>query len=302
LRAGRQGSLTLEAFLQRRARNNGLARLTHNVRLPRARGLEFGAAKNPLPLPDGHSIAYVDYSASPDGADETWVKVDYVWAGAGSLADICGAGQAYDFAIARQVAQYVPNLLGWFQGIFDVLADGGVLNLNLPDYRFTFDCARRPSTIAEAVEALVLDFARPSPRQLFDHTFGARQIAPGRRWREDVAPEAMPRLSGDMALAFAYGQSLEVMASGRYVPCHCWVFSPLSFLTLMEQATQLAVFPFVFNQLSTTEPDGFGFYASLRRDPERDPGRLLFTQLGAIAHLRGVLEGQMRLARRMAEI
>jgi hypothetical protein len=275
--------------------------LTHNVRFPQARGLEFGAAKNPVPLPDGHHIEYVDYSARPHGADESWVKIDHVWTGAGSLAEICGAGQKYNFATARQVAQYVPNLLGWFRGIFDVLEDGGILNLSLPDYRFTFDCGRRLSTIAEAVEAFVLDFARPSPRQLFDHTFGARKIAPGRRWREETAPEALPRLSGDTALNFAYNQSQEVMASGRYVPCHCWVFSPLSFLSLMEQATQLGLFPFVFNQLSMTEPDGFAFFVSLRRDGETQPGRRLAMQLDAIAHLRGVAERQMHPARGMAE-
>ncbi len=294
--------MTLADFLQRRAKDRWLARLTHNVRFPEARGLEFGAAKSPVPLPEGHRVEYVDYSAQPEGADQTWVKIDHVWTGAGSFAAICGEGQNYNFAIARRVAQFVPNLLGWFRGIFEVLETGGVLNLSLPDYRFTFDCARRPSTIAEAVEALVLDFDRPSPRQLFDHSFGARKIDPGRRWREDVAPAALPRLSGDTALGFAYRQCLEVVESGRYVPCHCWVFSPLSFLALMEEASRLGLFPFVFNQLSTTEPDGFAFFVSLRRDRETDPARLLAMQLGAIAHLRGVAERQMQLARRMAEV
>jgi hypothetical protein len=149
----------MAAFLQQRDEQPWLARLTHNVHLPEARGLEIGAAHNPTPLPDGHLVEYVDYSPQPAGAGEDWVKVDHVWAGNGPLTAICGQGQAYQFAIARHVAQYVPNLLGWFRGIFDVLETGGVLNLSLPDHRFIFDCARRTSTIAEAVEALHANYS-----------------------------------------------------------------------------------------------------------------------------------------------
>jgi hypothetical protein len=298
---GRPGTLSPEDFLQRRASQPWLARLTHNLQLPQARGLEFGAAHNPTPLSEGHLVEYVDYCAQPDGAGEDWVVIDHVWDGAGKPGATFGPGQSYQFAIARHVAQYVPNLLGWFRGIFDLLEVGGVLNLSLPDHRFTFDCARRPSSIAEAVEALALDFARPSARQLFDHTYGARSIEPGRRWREDVSPASIPRLSGDIALNFAYDQCRDVLQSGRYVPCHCWVFSPLSFLSLMEEATRLALFPYVFNEFFITEPDGFEFFVSLRRDAETDPAALLSMQLDAIAYLRDVAERQIRVARRMAE-
>ena len=224
-----------------------MARLTHNVRFPLARGLEFGPANAPTLLPEGHHVEYVDYAARPDGADETWVPIDHVWNGAGSLASVCGEVQSYHFAIARQVAQLVPNLLGWFSGIFEMLEVGGVFNLSLPDHRFTTDCARPPSTIAQAVEASIQDIARPTPRQVFEHFFDARQIEPGARWRQPVAPADLPRLHGPAALEHACRQSQQAAVSDPYPVCHCWVFTPLSFLSLIEDATRLLLFPFVFN-------------------------------------------------------
>ena len=287
--------------MQRRSVDQRLARLTHDAPLPRARVLEFGPAENPTTLPDGYRIEYVDHCMRPEGWDESWASVDHVWTGGGSFAAVCGPYKTYDFAIAAQVAQYVPNLLGWFKGIFDVLDVGGVLNLSLPDYRFTFDCGRAVSSVAEAVEAYLLDFSRPSLRQLFDHTYGARGLYPGQRWNDDVLPEAVPRLSGDTSLEFAFEQCRDVVASRRYVQCHCWVFSPISFLSLIEEASRLALFPFVVNQFCSTEPGGFEFYVSLRRDAETDPALLLAKQRGAIAYVRGVAERQIRFARRISE-
>jgi hypothetical protein len=106
-------SLSLDEFLRRRAGDRRLARLTHDIVLPVARGLEFGADR-PTPLPEGVRVEYVDNAS-------------------------CGAGGTYNFAIASQVAQRVPNLFNWFAAIFDVLAVGGVLNLSLPDHRFVTD-------------------------------------------------------------------------------------------------------------------------------------------------------------------
>jgi len=105
--------LSLDEFLRHRAADRRLARLTHDIILPVARGLEFGADR-PTPLPEGVRAEYVDNVP-------------------------CGPGEAYNFAIASQVAQRVPNLFNWFAAIFDVLAVGGVLNLSLPDRRFGID-------------------------------------------------------------------------------------------------------------------------------------------------------------------
>ena len=289
-----------------RAANARLARLTHDIPLPKATGLEIGAASHPLLFPAEFEIRYVDFERSeatqlPCGAD-----IDIVWPGAGALADAIArdvgrpdAGEqvgSYDFAVASQVAQYVPNLLGWFAGIFAVLRVGGVLNLSLPDRRFTFDIGRKPSTLGEAVEAFLLDYAKPSLRQVFDHTYGAMALEPARLWSEPLRVEDLPRFCGEHALELAHANVTRVRDSGAYVLCHCWVFTPLSFLDLIEGATRLGLFPFVMNQFSATEPGSFEFFASFRRDGETDPPRLRTIQLAAIHHLRAIVERRRRTA------
>ncbi len=70
----------------------------------------------------------------------------------------------YDFAIAGQVARYIPNLLGWLRRIFEVPRLGGALNLSLPDQRFLFDVNRPVSTLGAILEADHHGLERPSFR------------------------------------------------------------------------------------------------------------------------------------------
>lgn len=292
------GSLSLDAFLARRSTDRRLARLTHDIPLPEAQGLEFGPADNPTALPEGIRVLYVDHALGA-GADRPGaVPIDHAWTGSGSLVEGLGR-QGFDFAIAAQVAQYVPNLLGWFRGIHDALRPGGVLNLTLPDRRFMFDAGRADSTIAELVEADLLAYTRPSPRQIFAHTHQALAIDPERIW-EGADPAEAPRLCGDAALTRAHAQAVEALAPGAYPGCHCWVFTPLAFLDALEAAARLGLFPMVLNRIAATEPGGFEFSVSMRRDAETDPEALRGMQAGAIDHLRGILRRQQRTARLLA--
>jgi SAM-dependent methyltransferase len=289
------GHLSLDTFLDRRATDRRLARLTHDVPLPEAAGLEFGPADNPTPLPSGIRVAYVNHSLDASAGLDGAVAIDHAWSGRGPLTEVIGQ-DGLDFAIAAQVAQYVPNLLGWFRGIHAVLRPGGVLNLSIPDRRFMFDAGRANSTIAELVEADLLDYARPSPRQIFAHTYEALAIEPGQIWAGE-SPARAERLCGEAALALAHKQASEALASGRYEDCHCWVFTPLAFLDAIEAATRLGLFPFVLNRIAGTEPDRFEFYVSMRRDGETDPQALRRMQEVGVTHLRGILMQQQRTAR-----
>lgn len=292
------GSLSLDAFLARRAADRRLARLTHDVPLPEARGLEFGPADNPTALPEGIQVAYVDQALDAQSDLPGAVPIDVAWTGSGSLTEALGQ-EGLDFAIAAQVAQYVPNLLGWLRGIHAVLRPGGVLNLSLPDRRFMFDAGRTDSTVAELVEADLLAYTRPSPRQIFAHTYQALAIEPGQVWAGED-PARAPRLCGDAALALAHKQTGAALASGRYTNCHCWVFTPLAFLDAIEAAARLGLFPFVLNRIAATEPGGFEFYISMRRDSETDPQALRGMQEVAVAHLREILQRQQRTAKLLA--
>lgn len=292
-------SLSLNDFLTLRERDKRLARLTHDIVLPIAHGLEIGPGDAPIPLPDGCSVAYVDHKPRAEGSVLPADAPHIVWSGAGPLAPRCPR-TGYDFAVAAHVAQYVPNLVGWFRGLHDVLRPGGVLNLSLPDRRFMFDVKRKSSTLGELVEAHHLDYARPSLRQVFDHAHLAAAADTDALWSGDVPIDALPPLTGEHALALAAEDVRKAREDDAYVECHCWVFTPLTFLALIEGATRLGLFPLVISQFAPTEPPGFEFYVCLRRDAETDPERLRRLQLDAITHVRGLALRRHRFAKAAA--
>lgn len=288
---------SFDAFLNERAKTKRLARLTHDIPLPKARGLEFGPGANPISLPDTFMVEYVDHAASASNA----VDINWIWSGSGSFADICGIRGGYDFAIAAQVGQYVPNLCGWLRGIHEVLRPGGVLNLTFPDKRMIFDARRSPSTTGQIVDADLRQLDRPSPQQIFDHTFETVALDDGKVWQQPVDTAALPKLCGEHALALANEQTERAFASGSYESCHCWVFTPLSFLDVVENLTRIGRFPFVFSQFASTDPGDMEFFVCLRRDVEEDPDRLRDMQLGAIAHVRSIARRQLVAARLLAQ-
>ena len=130
--------------------------LTRGINASYDFGIEIGALNNPIIKPEDGNVKFVDYTttemlqsyphAETVKKDEI-VNVDYVWPGSGSLAKIVEQQKCFDYAIASHVIEHVPNVLGWSQGIAEVLKDGGVFNLAIPDRRFTFDVGRKDSTL-----------------------------------------------------------------------------------------------------------------------------------------------------------
>ncbi len=169
----------------------------------------------------------------------------------------------FDYIVASHVAEHVPDLLGWLQDLHKVLRTGGTLGLGIPDRRFTFDRARAESTIGEAVEAWLLGFSRPSPRQVFDSAWQSYDISVAQGWRGEIPPiGALEERQRRLRPSFDLVRS--VHEKGIYQDAHCWVFTPSSFLTLIKQATLLDLFPYVLDTFHPTEAKGYEFFAVLR--------------------------------------
>jgi predicted SAM-dependent methyltransferase len=287
-------ALTIEEFNDLRVTSKRLAWLLHDVALEKANGLEIGALNNPTPLPSSMNIEYVDYAPTEvlrqyphlnESERKNVVHVSHVWAGTGSLQDICKKND-YDFIIACQVIEHIPNVLGWLQGLFDVLRPGGVLNLAIPDRRFTFDILRKPSTLGEMVEAYLLQYKKPSIRQVFDHTYHALDVKIGEPWEESFAISEKQKLCGANALQFAFDQCNRSLVEGQYYDSHCWIFTPLSFLDCVEGAMALGLFPFVVSGVAPTQTGEWEFYVSLRKDTAYSGSQLRDYQIATLRYLR----------------
>lgn len=289
-----------EAFRELAAQDRRLSRLVRDVTPIGGNGLEFGPGDNPTLLPDTLTVEYVDYPGSSISA-ERMPHIDYFWSGTGHLTEICGRAAYYDFAIAAQVGQYIPNFLGWLQGITEVLAVGGVLNMSLPDKRFMFDRRRQVSTLGQLIEAFHCRYTQPSLRQVFEHTYDTVAIEPGELWHRDISDRSIARLCGEHALPLAYRRVLESMATDNYTLCHCWVFTPASFLDLLEGATRLGLLGFIVTHFDPTEAGDWEFFVSLTKIGDEPHNGSQQLQLEAIANARDKLVRTNRIAQRLAD-
>ena len=266
--------------------------LTAGRDLPASQGLEIGARDAPLIARDAGPVLYADYTDAASIRANTHdpavdkakiVEVDIV-TGGGSLAAVLD--RQVDYVVASHVAEHVPDLLGWLADIHKVLAPGGTLGLGIPDRRFTFDRCRPESTIAEAVEAWLLQYDRPSPRRIVDSAWQSFDISVAQGWRGEIPPSgALARRQERLAPALELVQ--RVRQANAYNDAHCWVFTPASFLALMEQAAILGLLPYVLEIFHPTEAGGYEFFAVLRKAQ----GDHAAATLASIAAAQSVLAG-----------
>jgi SAM-dependent methyltransferase len=247
-----------------------IALLTAGRDLPASLGLEIGARESPLVTPAHGPVLYADYAdtetiratlpaKSLDPAKV--VNVDIV-TGGGKLGAVMT--QQVDYAVASHVAEHVPDILGWLADIASILKQGGTLGLAIPDRRFTFDRFRNESVIAEAVEAYLHGYDRPSLRQIFDSAWQAVTMDASVGWQGGpdgaVARARLPRLE------LAFDLVRRVQSNGRYNDAHCWVFTPASFLEFCEHAARIGLLPFVLDTFHPTEQGGYEFFAVFRKE------------------------------------
>jgi len=110
-------------------------------------GIEVGGLHNPLRVPPGVTVKYVDRmpveelrAQYPELAKRVLTSVDIVDDGE-TLSTIPDASQ--DFVIANHFLEHCENPLGALLAHQRVLKHGGVLFLCVPDKRYTFDIRRK---------------------------------------------------------------------------------------------------------------------------------------------------------------
>lgn len=243
---------------------------------PQGDGLEIGPLTSPLVRKPEHRVRYVDYAPTevvranqfdPAVRVEDIVEIDLIWGGEPLLAL---NGGPVDYVVASHVIEHVPDLIGWLQELGEVLRPGGVLGLAVPDKRFTFDALRQTTVLAEAVEAWLLAARRPSLRQIFDAASLGVAVDQAQVWAGDFDPAARrDEVLG--RLAPALGLARRLAAEPSYRDAHCWVFTPGSFLDLLEELAALQLLPFRLDAFFATEPGAAEFHARLVRAAPDDP-------------------------------
>jgi hypothetical protein len=285
--------------------------LTAGIEPGSQKGLEFGALNNPTVDPSRADVRFIDFTDTANLREQhraypervnALVEVTYIWSGSGSLADVIGTGELFEWAIASHVIEHVPNILGWLRGIAEVLRPGAVFNLAIPDCRFTFDVDCPRSTIGQVVEADLLSYTYPSIRQAFDFCFHAKAIEPGAIWQSETDVKSLPAFAGEGAWRLAYDHARNILSKGEYIDSHCWIFTPFSYVDILEGLSMVGIMPpLIPTWFNSTEIGSFEFFSSFRRaDATIEPDTLKREQLTALSRIRSEIDRNVRLGHLLA--
>lgn len=252
------------------------------IEIGAARGLEVGPLDKPLVAKEDGPVFYVDHCSTEElkarwssdrTVDVARLHVDAVW-GRASLRDaldqagvLRGRDDHMDYLLASHVVEHVPDLVTWLREVASVLGSVGTARLAVPDKRYTFDYLRRPTELAEVLDAFARQRRAPSGSRVLDFALHAVQVDCGAAWRGEIDASALQRMyTTQSAIELARDAEL----NGAYHDVHCWVFTPASWASLMLELAELGLLELRCEWMTGTAQYTFEFFVGLVSDPDRE--------------------------------
>jgi SAM-dependent methyltransferase len=238
-----------------------------------AKILEVGPSFSPVtPKAEGWQSFIVDHATKEDLVNKyisdpsvntaNIEDVDFVWR-QGYLHESLPKSQlgTFDACIASHVIEHIPDLIGFFKSLEQVLRSSGVVSLAVPDKRFCFDYFKPITTMGELLSAYVDKRTRHSKKTAFDFfAYGVRNGSQ-HAWGQHAPTEFTFLTSlADAKEAFdGHNESNEA----PYIDFHAWHFTPASFELIILELGVLDVID--FHVAERFAPEGCEFIAVLRR-------------------------------------
>jgi SAM-dependent methyltransferase len=263
-------------------------------------GLEIGPLASPRVRKDEGRVRYVDHASAAElrqkyatnegmrnRLDEI-VDVDYVLGESTKISEAVAHDAPFDYVIASHVIEHIPDPVSWMDDLTRVLRPGGILSLVVPDKRYCFDVNRSLTEISDLVDANLRLLRQPSYRQAYD--FYAKSIGgmvdPAEAWDGADYTSVVRQDFADPDVA-ALDACRRMQVSNEFVDVHCHVFTPGSFLGLVEKLARLGLMDYEVAAFFPTARYNFEFYVSLRLlDAHAYRDSLLRSQLASITRAR----------------
>jgi SAM-dependent methyltransferase len=211
----------------------------------------------------------LQFKDEPLHPTELMMPIHYVWQG-GSLADVVGDCR-FDYALASHVIEHVPDPIGWLNGILEILKDGGLIGLAIPDKRFTFDFRRPTTTTATLIDHWLRQASRATPLQVYDHFSTVTKVGLDELnalHQGTVLPGCFERYhDDDLALDFAR----RAHETTDYINVHASVWTPAAFLMSIRDIIGLGILPIEVADFYDTSPGLQEFVCVFRGVSDKSP-------------------------------
>jgi SAM-dependent methyltransferase len=271
------------------------------------RGLEIGPLATPRVRKDEGPVRYLDHASAAelrqkyendqgmrDRLDDI-VDVDYVLGKSTTIAEAVASDAPFDYVIGSHVIEHIPDPIGWMDDLTRVLRPGGILSMVVPDKRYCFDVNRSLTETSDLVDANLRGLRQPSFRQAFDFYSKAigGMVDPAAAWA-GADYSLVVRQDFDNPDAAALAACRHMLTSDEFVDVHCHVFTPDSFLGLLEHLARIDMIDYEVAAFVPTERNNFEFYVSLRLlDVSAGRESVRQAQLASFARARSVGPGPM---------
>lgn len=179
----------------------------------------------------------------------------------------CGPDVRFEWVLSSHNIEHMPNPIRFLRQAADVLAEGGVLRLAVPDKRACFDHFRPLTDVSEWLQAFDENRVQPTVYQVFREDCLRSELEMGGRTLQSWQLGDMEggRLRPAASSLEIYRRWFGGERPRHYVDTHCWAFTPDSFELLVRDAIAFGLVPLRVEKVSATR--GHEFFADLVRAP-----------------------------------
>jgi hypothetical protein len=181
--------------------------------------------------------------------------------------DVLGPDKRFDWVLSSHNVEHMPNPIRFLRQAAEILSDGGVLRLAIPDKRACFDHFRPLTDTSEWLQAHDENRTQPTIYQLFREDSLRSVLEMGGRtmhaWQlgDMEGGRLRPAANGLELYRRWFGSG--AARPGHYVDTHCWAFTPDSFELLVRDVIAFGLLPMQVDHISPTR--GHEFFVDLRR-------------------------------------
>jgi len=235
----------------------------------KGKGLEVGPSLAPVtPKKEGFDVESIDHASQEDlirkyeshgGVDTSGIEpVDYIWKGE-SYRELTGKSKHYDWAIASHVIEHAPDLIDFINGCDEVLKDGGVFSLVIPDKRYCFDHFRPISGLGRVIDCHLNKNTVHSTGVVVEYYLNVVARGGAIAWGKGHQGE----YNFVHGLKDASDALNKVEDRSSYADFHSWCFVPSSFRLIIEDLNALGLIK--LKEVGFHETEGCEFYITLGR-------------------------------------